>query len=315
MTDMASYVDRLPQAVQMRAASLGEQGRDWLASLPSVIETLQADWQVEVGEVLAGGSESLVARANNATGEARILKIGMTGSADLAIEARVYGLGAGQGYATLYEHSETHNALLLEALGAPLDQRRLPIQANIRALCELLVIAWQPLAENPGLMTGAEKAVWLAEFITSRWQQLDKPCSKAVIDLALNYTGLRETSFAPEKSVLVHGDAHELNALLVPGTVADYKFVDPDGLFAEPACDLAVPMRGYNEELLTGATNRRARARAKLLGELTGVDPESIWQWGFMERISTGLVLLEIGMREEGEQTLAVAERICNGES
>ena len=294
----------------MRAASLGEQGQVWVAELPSVIAALETSWQIRVGEVLSGGSESLVARVTTSADENRVLKIGLTGSADLAQEAKVYALGAGCGYAALYEHSDTHNALLLEALGEPLDKRGLPVTEVMQILCELLRGTWQTLAENPGLMTGAEKAVWLAEFIASRWEQLGQPCTKTVVDQALSYAGLREAAFSVERSVLVHGDAHEFNALQIPGE-QHYKFVDPDGLYAEPACDLAVPMRGYNDDLLSGKPARLARLRAEFLSERTGVDSEAIWQWGFMERVSTGLTLLEIGMRAEGLQTLRVAELIC----
>ena len=87
------------------------------------------------------------------------------------------------------------------------------------------------------------------------------------------------------------------------------KFVDPDGLFAERACDLAVPMREWSDELLAGNTGRLALARCELLASLTGVDPEPIWQWGYVERVSTGLTMLDIGMREEGRESLAVADR------
>ena len=41
------------------------------------------------------------------------------------------------------------------------------------------------------------------------------------------------------------------------------------------------------------------------------VDPDglfAIWQWGFIERVSTGLLMLQIGMTQSGVRTLAVAE-------
>ena len=41
---------------------------------------------------------------------------------------------------------------------------------------------------------------------------------------------------------------------------------------------------------------------------LTSTDERAIWQWGFMERVSTGLLFLQIGMKQVGVQTLAVAD-------
>lgn len=119
-------------------------------------------------------------------------------------------------------------------------------------------------------------------------------------------------AYSPNNSVLVHGDAHADNALLVDGETLRCKFIDPDGLYAEKACDLAVPMRDWSHELLAGDTVRRGRARCELLAELSGVDERAIWQWGFIERVSTGLVMLEIGMKSEGSEALAVADRLCS---
>jgi streptomycin 6-kinase len=97
---------------------------------------------------------------------------------------------------------------------------------------------------------------------------------------------------------------------LVTGETLRCKFIDPDGLFGEKACDLAVPMRDWSDELLAGDTLRLCQVRCELLAHLTGVAERAIWQWGYIERVSTGLALLEIGMKSEGAQMLAVAERI-----
>lgn len=79
-------------------------------------------------------------------------------------------------------------------------------------------------------------------------------------------------------------------------------------MFAEPAIDLAVPMRDWSTELLAGDALSLGRDRCRLLSDLTGVDTQAIWQWGFMERISTGLLLMKVGMKREGADYLKVAE-------
>lgn len=112
-------------------------------------------------------------------------------------------------------------------------------------------------------------------------------------------------------AVLVHADAHEHNLLVVPGRDcepgAPCKFVDPDGLLAEPACDLAVPMRGWSTEL-RDAPMHLGRERCAYLAERCEVGERAIWQWGFMERVSTGLHLLELGIEEEAREMLEVAD-------
>ncbi len=59
-------------------------------------------------------------------------------------------------------------------------------------------------------------------------------------------------------------------------------------------------MRDWSSELLSGDTLRFGRDRCRLLSDLTGVDTQAIWQWGFMERISIGLLLMKVGMKREG---------------
>ncbi|MCL4863558.1 MAG: phosphotransferase [Caldilineaceae bacterium] len=317
-----SYQTQLPDAVRMRAQTLGDVGAQWVASLDDCVRQLAAQWALTIGGVLSGGSEGFVAHVRLGDGRAAILKIGLPGSADLSAEAKVYQLAAGRGYAELFAHDPERNAILLERLGAPLRITAQAIDTQIRVLCETLHEAWMPLDSAQGLMTGAQKAQWLAAFIAERWRLLGRPCDKRTIDRALEYCEERADAYTPEHSVLVHGDAHADNALLLDGTGRDEaphrslqcKFVDPDGLFAEKACDLAVLMRDWSDALLAhNDPLGQGIARCELLSALTGVDAHAIWQWGFMERVSTGLVLLEIGMKKEGEASLAVAEHFCSG--
>ena len=308
------YERALPEATRRRAQAMGEDGRRWLAGLDATVERLARLWDARFGAVLQGGSESLVLEATLADGRAAVAKIGLPAYGDLTAEARVYGLAEGRGYADLYEHDAAGNALLLERLGAPLRDARDTTEVQMEALCETLIESWVPLDHAHGLMTGADKARWLANFIEEKWRALGEPCAKQTRDLALSYAEARADAFLPGDSVLVHGDAHAENTLVLPGSGAEggvrCKFVDPDGLFAEPACDLAVPMREWSGELLAGDTVRLAITRCELLAKLTGVDPEAIWQWGYMERVSTSLTMLDIGMREEGLESLAVADRL-----
>ena len=312
------YARALPEATRLRARAMGEEGLEWLEGLDAAVEHLQGRWGARFGTVLQGGSESLVLAATLGDGRAAVAKIGLPAYGGLGAEARVYRLAEGRGYARLFEYDAASNALLLERLGPPLrdacDSTEARIEAQIRVLCETLCLSWVPLEHAHGLMTGAEKARWLADFIEEKWRLLGEPCARRTRDRALSYAEARADAFAPADAVLVHGDAHVENTLVVPGsgTGGDLrcKFVDPDGLFAERACDLAVPMREWSGELLAGDTARLAVARCELLANLTGVDPEAIWQWGYMERVSTGLTMVDIGMREEGLESLAVADRL-----
>ena len=84
--------------------------------------------------------------------------------------------------------------------------------------------------------------------------------------------------------------------------------MDPDGLLAEPAYDLGVLMREWSGELLGGDAARLGRERCARLSRLTGVDTRAIWEWGFVERVSTGLFATRVGADHVGTEMLDVAE-------
>ena len=48
-----------------------------------------------------------------------------------------------------------------------------------------------------------------------------------------------------------------------------------------------------------------------VLSDVTGVDRTAIWQWAFIERVSTGLHLMELDMKKQGLMFLGVADRLA----
>ena len=108
--------------------------------------------------------------------------------------------------------------------------------------------------------------------------------------------------------MLVHGDVHQWNALRTPERDGPgWKLVDPDGLLAEPAYDLGILMREDPVELMAGDPFDRAA----WLAARTGVDATAIWEWGVVERVSTGLLAEQIGLQPVGRQMLAAADAIA----
>ena len=302
----------VPDAVRKKAQALGPPGRRWLRGLPDLIRNLEREWGLTVGSALHGGSAAYVAAATTADGTAAVLKLQMPGYDSVAGEIRVLRIADGRGYVRLLRYDEARGALLQERLGPRLSQMGLPTKRQIEIICATLERAWVQTPEAASFPSGAKKARWLRTFVAETWRALDRPCSEQVIDQALSFGVSRETAFDPERSVLVHGDAHSANTLAPlnadASATAGFKLVDPDGLFAERAYDLAIPMREWSEELLAGDALRLGRERCASLSRLAGEDPEAIWQWGFIERVSTGLFLIQTGSEREGQDCLRVAE-------
>ena len=310
MSETRQWQAKLPDVARTRLLLAGNAGRDWLRSLDETMRILANRWNLRLGDVLTGGSESLVVAVRRENGTDAVLKLRIPGADDYHGEARAYELSRGRGLATLYASSDDHRALLMERLGACVGDLEWSVNQQIDAICRTLKELWDA-PRDASLPTGAWKAVWLRDFIDRTWQRLDGPCHRRTRDLALDFAAERADAHTTAASVLVHADAHEHNLLVVPGR--DYepgapcKFVDPDGLLAEPACDLAVPMRGWSAEL-RDAPVRLGRERCGHLANQCDVGQRAIWQWGFMERVSTGLHLLELGVEEEAREMLEVAD-------
>jgi streptomycin 6-kinase len=236
-----------------------------------------------------------------------VFKLGSPGYDDFASEVAVLRLAAGRGYAKLLRYDEPRRAILLERLGPMLHDLGLPIPRRIERICETLRQAWRPLADPSGFQSGAEKARGLAASILEWQARFSAPCPDAVIDQALAFASARASAFDPALSVLLHGDAHDHNALQTRDG-AGFKFVDPDPFFGERAYDLAISLRSWTDELLAGDPVRLGLDRCAQLADLTGEAPGPIWEWGFLERVSTCLYLMVLGRAEEGRRMLAVAE-------
>jgi streptomycin 6-kinase len=97
---------------------------------------------------------------------------------------------------------------------------------------------------------------------------------------------------------------HQLNALQHNG---GFKLIDPDGLLAEAEYDLGALMRGDPVELIDG----NPVDRALWLAARTGLDLAAIWEWGVVERLSSGLLCTSIHLQPLGRDTLAAAEAVA----
>jgi streptomycin 6-kinase len=197
-------------------------------------------------------------------------------------------------------------ALLLERLGPSLFDLGVPIRERHEILCATAARVWRP-APDAALPTGAAKGRRLAEFIVEQWEQLDRPCTERAVEYALACAERRVVAHDDERAQLVHGDVHQWNALRTLEDRQRFKLVDPDGLLAEPEYDLGIIMREDPVELLQGDP----RERARFLASRTGLDADAIWEWGVVERVSTGLLAVEVGLQPVGGQMLATADAVA----
>lgn len=287
-----------------RALQLGKAGDAWLNNVDKVLTSAVSNWGLEIDGQLSGGTEALVFATNRET-VASVLKLGIPNS--LGRETEALQRAPRDAYAELLAFDTERDAILIERLGAQLAEAPIRVEQQIEIICATLRIGWQRIGIENNLMTGAEKAQTQADYILTEWEALARPCTQQVVDQAIEFAAARKAAHDPMNSYLIHGDAHIWNTLEAPDSPTGYKFVDPDGLFAERAIDLAILLREWRDELLAGDVLARGLARCEQLSRLTGVDSQPIWQWGFIEHVSCGLLDLNLNDPDAAEKHFTIA--------
>ncbi|GAA1710409.1 streptomycin 6-kinase [Kribbella yunnanensis] len=289
----------IPDQVRRTVTASGNES--WLDEVPAVVDSLAREWSLVIGPSFSGGLAALVVEATLVDGTAAVLKIGVPGR-DLEPEAIALRLADGEGCARLLREDVGRQALLLERLGAPMYDVVSDPATQHDLLCDAAVRLWRPIGPDVGLPTGADLAERYADRLPQLWERAGRPCSPATVADALECMHRRRLAHDDRTAVLVHGDIHEMNAL--KASDGSYKFIDPAGLRAEPACDLGTIVR------CTPDLGDDLRARTEHLASRTGVDPDAIWDWGTIHRVVSGVYSCSIGFQPFGNLLLAEADRL-----
>ena len=292
----------VPAPARNMAAAVG--AADWLAELPDLVADLADEWKLDVGAGYTDSTEAYVARVVRADGTPAVLKLLIPRHGGAAHnESTVLALADGEACPRLYECDEARSALLMEQLGPSLKDVGRPVGERHEILCDVGARLWRP-APDCGLRTGAEKGRWLIEQITTMWEELDRPCSERAVQHAVDCAERRIAAHDDERAVLVHGDVHQWNTLQAGD---GWKLVDPDGLLADAEYDLGIIMREDPVELMDGDPHDRA----EWLADRSGKDAAAIWEWGVVERVSTGLLGRRDGLQPTADQMLHAADVIA----
>jgi streptomycin 6-kinase len=307
----------VPDIVASRAAVEGDGGAAWVAALPDVLAGLEEAWSIQVGEPLRGGTASYTARAHSVAGTPAVLKIAVP-DPFFGRQVRTLLAAQGRGYVKVLAHDVSRHAVLLEPLGPSLGRCGLTPEWQLTVLADTLRLAWTvpPTAGPDG--EAIDKARSLAEMVAHRWEELGRPCPERVVAEALVCADRRTGAFDPERCVVVHGDAAPPNLLRVavsrPGAETGFVFVDPDGFVGDPVYDLGVALRDWSRQLLDGDPVAVARGYCRLLAARSGMDQAAIWEWGFLERVSTGLYALSLDAQDLARPLLTTAAALVDGE-
>ena len=308
---MKDWENQIPSNIQNKLNALGDEGIRWKKELNTVIDCIEKEWSISLEQILEGGSEAFVAKCTLKNQEKGILKLFMPqleGNSEFEQQVEALRVVNGAGYVKLLKYDAKKKAVLLECLGESLSEFDYSIRDQMKIICGLLKKTWIPLDENQKLRPMGQLIGWFQDFILATWERLEKSCSKEIIDRALLFLESRRKNLSLYQSVLVHGDPHADNILkTLDSDELSYKLIDPDGIIGEPAYDLGILVREWVEEL-GDAPLEKANERVLLLHNETGVEMQSIWEWAFIQSVSTGLFLKAIQEHGLGDSLLRIAQ-------
>ena len=312
--DSGGTAIEFPDGMRRTHEARGEAGRAWLASLPGTVESLCAQWTLTPGAAYDGGNGALVLAVTTADGAAAVLKLDVP-RPGVTEQIRTLMAADGHGYVRLYAQDERRAATLMEPLGAMLLTDSTSVEEALDISVATLREAWRvPRLDGVTVEPGTDKASELLESLYDMFPG-ERPCSDRVIEVAHDYAVRRRDAFDLDSCVVCHGDPHPANLLRVPrpraGAPAGYVFVDPDGFLCHPSYDLGVVIRAWTAQVLAASDPvALVRGYADRLSAATGIDAQAIWEWGYLERVSSGLFLIKSGHHAEGRDFLASAERL-----
>ena len=310
----------LSEVVLAKAAVNGDHGRGWAEALPDMLSDLQNMWTLQVGGQLTGATSAYVATATTESGRPAVVRIAVPSTDDFPRAVHTLDVAGGRGYVRLLDHDLLRRAMLLEPLGMPLNRTGYTPDRQLATVAGVLPQIWALPRDHRSRATRCwagepvDKAPGLIQPVAELWQQLDHPCPERVIRQAIDFAHELSEAFSPDRTVILHGDAATANLLQVTvpraGAEAGFVFVDPSTFVGDPAYDLGVAMRDWCTELLAGDAPSLARRLCRGLAAAAGADEVAVWQWGYLERVSTGLYSESLG--GDGRPHLLTADLLYN---
>ena len=265
---------------------------------------------MELGEPYQRDSHGIVLRVRTGRTPA-VLKVGIEVLPWPTAQIPTLLAANGRGYVRVLEYDESLGAVLLEQLGPSAEVDGHPPVHQATMIAEVLSEAWRvPVEVGPPRFDKAQTLMELTERLAtpedrSRWG--------IALDRAALWAGELSTSADPGRDVLCHGDPHPGNLLrsISRTPTTPYVFIDPDGIRCEPEYDIGVVLRGWAANVLAANEPREFLAGIRdTVCEITGADAERAWKWGFLERVTTGLVVRQMGEVSEAEEYLDSAMKL-----
>ena len=261
------------------------------------------DWGLTVDRWLGGGAGMPVLAVRRADGIAAVLKIAESGALDTQV--RVLELVAVTATRGCWTGRPTAVPCYLSDWATICGPSR--PRWPTKAACSCLCCRTPGQCHWPVELPFQGKAAGLLAILADLGPRYGTQHKDALV-VATSYA--KELAASERAEVVCHGDPHAGNVLR---RGAGWALIDPDGFVGERAYDLGVVMRDACREISAAEAARPGAARPLLheeCGRLAGManaDPERVWRWAFVERVTTGLYLRWFGHARESATFLDTA--------
>jgi streptomycin 6-kinase len=285
-------VDVIPAALRRNALIVwGADGAAWLDRLPALIDTLTADWDLDIGEPFVL-SYHWVAPAVRADGTAVVVKLGVPGRGHLVVEAAALREYDGQGAVRLLAFDEARGALLLERADPGTPATAL-VPGDDAGATDAAVAVMRRLHLPPSLdSTLPDVAVQSQDFTAYlREHPNGGPLPRSLVARA---GGLFDELCASAPARLrLHGDLHHDNILRA--TREPWLAIDPFGLVGDPGYDVGSWAYNPDPDRREDALLALVPARIEQLADGLAMPVDRVIAYAFVKA-----VLSEVWTAEDG---------------
>ena len=280
----------LPErVVRFALEARGQDGADWLARLPVILDACTRRWSLAVDGPFGGLSINFVLQVRRVDGSAAVLKICYP-DREFYTEVEALRLFDGRGAARLLAHDLKRGALLIERLSPgvsleSIDDDELATTLAVSVMRRL----WRPAPEGhpfPTVESWLENMRRRAPGILPR----DPGFPAAWIDRVLAMAAELLGSAAPP--TLLHGDLHHGNILAAARE--PWLAIDPKGVVGPPVWETGpLLINRLPPAAEAGALRRVLARRTEQLAAELAVDRHELLAWGVVRAVLSGYWSLE----------------------
>ncbi|WP_342022139.1 aminoglycoside phosphotransferase family protein [Arthrobacter citreus] len=294
-------------------------GRDWLTSLPSLVDAARQRWGLTLdlqGREPWHGNGAMVLPVASPYGPA-VLKVAYPHDEALT-EPAALGLWSGFGAVRLYASHADSGTLLLERLDDARTLSDAAMDTAVEVWGGLVRKLSLPAADSPGwagIPSLAERTEQLSDELPAAWEDLGRPIERRLLEAALEVCQTRgAVGRRSSNDVLVHTDLHFENILYRRPGADGHGFVaiDPQAMVGEPEFAAAPMLWNRIDELDQARPEAALRGRLLRLCAAGGLDPETARQWSVLREVDNCLDYNRDGKRKDAERSAWVAATLAN---